>query len=121
MQALGVRYAMVRTDEAKREAREQAELELLDTVGPWEIYRVADSEVVEALTVQPVVVAPATATGASATWSWARAGSSSPTSGWRCRPTTALTNGSGSRSRSKRGPDRARHQQVRSPGRRGGG
>ena len=58
MQDLGVRYAMVRTDEAKREAREQAELELLDTVGPWEIYRVADSEVVEALTVQPVVVAP---------------------------------------------------------------
>ena len=47
---------MVRTDEAKREAREQEELELLDTVGPWEIYRVADSEVVEALTVQPVVV-----------------------------------------------------------------
>jgi len=57
LQSLGVRYAMVRTDEAKREAREQEELVLLDTVGPWEIYRVADSEVVVPLQVQPVVVA----------------------------------------------------------------
>jgi hypothetical protein len=56
LQDLGVRYAMVRTDAAKGEAQDQDDLTLLDTVGPWEIYRVADSDVVEALTVQPVVV-----------------------------------------------------------------
>jgi hypothetical protein len=56
LQALGVRYAMVRTDEAKREAREQPELTLLATVGPWEIYQVADSDIVVPLDVQPVVV-----------------------------------------------------------------
>ncbi len=57
LQDLGVRYAMVRTDEAKREAREHPDLTLLETVGPWEIYRVAGAEIVEPLTVQPVVVA----------------------------------------------------------------
>jgi hypothetical protein len=56
LQALGVRYAMVRTEEAKREAREQPELTLLNTVGPWEIYEVADSDIVVPLDVQPVVV-----------------------------------------------------------------
>ena len=56
LQALGVRYLMVRTDEAKREAAEQAELTLLAESGPWEIYRVADSDVVVPLDVQPVVV-----------------------------------------------------------------
>ena len=39
LQALGVRYVMVRTDEAKREAAEQPELTLLAESGPWEIYR----------------------------------------------------------------------------------
>ena len=57
LQALGVRYAMVRTDEAKREAGNQGDLTLLAEVGPWEIYEVADSEVVVPLDVQPVVVA----------------------------------------------------------------
>jgi hypothetical protein len=56
LQALGVRYAMVRTPEAKREAREQPELTLLATSGPWEIYQVADSDIVVPLDVQPVVV-----------------------------------------------------------------
>ncbi len=56
LQALGVRYLMVRTDEAKREAQEQPELELLATSGPWEIYQVADSDIVVPLDVQPVVV-----------------------------------------------------------------
>jgi hypothetical protein len=56
LQALGARYAMVRTDEAKREARKQPELTLLATSGPWEIYEVADSDVVVPLDVQPVVV-----------------------------------------------------------------
>ena len=56
LQALGVRYVMVRTDEAKREAAEQDDLTLLAESGPWEIYRVADSDVVMPLAVQPVVV-----------------------------------------------------------------
>ena len=56
LQALGVRYVMVRTDEAKREAAEHDDLTLLAESGPWEIYRVADSDVVAPLAVQPVVV-----------------------------------------------------------------
>ena len=56
LQALGVRYVMVRTAEAKAEAAEQDELELLATSGPWEIYQVADSDIVVPLDVQPVVV-----------------------------------------------------------------
>ncbi len=57
LQALGVRYVMVRTDEAKRSAEAQPELTLLATSGPWEIFQVADSEIVQPLSVQPVVVA----------------------------------------------------------------
>ncbi len=56
LQALGVRYVMVRTDEAKREAEAQPELTLLATSGPWEIFQVADSDIVVPLDVQPVVV-----------------------------------------------------------------
>ena len=56
LQTLGVRYAMVRTEEAKREAGGHEDLTLLDTVGPWEIYQVADADVVVPLAVQPVVV-----------------------------------------------------------------
>jgi hypothetical protein len=56
LQALGVRYVMVRTAEAKREAAEQPELTLIAESGPWEIYRVADSDIVVPLDVQPVVV-----------------------------------------------------------------
>ena len=56
LQALGVRYVMVRTEEAKREAAEHEDLTLLAESGPWEIYQVADSEVVVPLDVQPVVV-----------------------------------------------------------------
>ena len=56
LQDLGVRYTMVRTDAAKREARLHDDLELLDTVGPWEIFQVADSDIVVPLDVQPVIV-----------------------------------------------------------------
>ena len=56
MADLGVRYLMVRTDEAKKEARANERLELIDTSGPWEIYELAEASFVEALTVQPVVV-----------------------------------------------------------------
>ena len=56
MQALGVRYLMVRTDEAKRAAEAQPALTKLAESGPWEIFQVADSDIVQPLTVQPVVV-----------------------------------------------------------------
>ena len=56
MRALGVRYAMVRTPEAKAQAAAQPELVLVASSGPWDIYEVTDSVVVEPLTVQPVVV-----------------------------------------------------------------
>ncbi len=56
LQALGVKYAMVRTAEAQREAALQPELQLVATSGPWEIYEVADADVVVPLDVQPVVV-----------------------------------------------------------------
>ena len=56
MHDLGVRYLMVRTDEAKAEARAQDDLELVTTSGPWEIFELRDASIVEPLTVQPVVV-----------------------------------------------------------------
>ncbi len=56
LQALGVRYVIVRTDEAKDQAATRPELTLLATSGPWEIYQVADSDIVEPLAVQPVIV-----------------------------------------------------------------
>ena len=56
LQALGVKYVMVFTEAAKREADAQPELGLVAQSGPWNIYRVADSDLVVPLTVQPVVV-----------------------------------------------------------------
>jgi hypothetical protein len=57
---LGVRYAMVRTPEAKAEAAVQSDLKLVASSGPWEIYEVQDWALVTALDVQPVVVTPRT-------------------------------------------------------------
>jgi hypothetical protein len=56
MHDLGVRYLMVRTDKAKAEAAAQPDLQLVTTSGPWEIYELRGAAIVEALTVQPVVV-----------------------------------------------------------------
>lgn len=56
LQKLGVRYVMVFTEAAKREADAQPELSLAAQSGPWNIYAVADSDLVVPLTVQPVVV-----------------------------------------------------------------
>ena len=56
MRDLGVRYLMVRTDPAKSEAASREELELVASSGPWEIYELRGSAIVEPLTVQPVVV-----------------------------------------------------------------
>jgi hypothetical protein len=56
LQDLGVRYAMVRTDEAKAQAAAQPELTLVAQSAPWDIYEVADADLVEGLEYQPVVV-----------------------------------------------------------------
>ena len=53
---LGVRYAMVRTPEAKAEAAAQPGLSLVAIAAPWEIYEVADADIVVPLATQPVVV-----------------------------------------------------------------
>ncbi|MGB0114590.1 MAG: hypothetical protein WBP59_15335, partial [Ilumatobacteraceae bacterium] len=56
MHDLGVRYLMVRTAVAKREADAQPELTLITTSDPWNIYELTDAAIVEPLTVQPVVI-----------------------------------------------------------------
>jgi hypothetical protein len=56
LQSLGVRYVMVFTEAARNQADTQPELTLVRTVGPWNIYAVAGSDVVEPLAMQPVVV-----------------------------------------------------------------
>ena len=58
LQELGVRYVMVRTDGARSRAAAQSELTLVGESYPWEIYEVADSDLVVPLSVQPVVVNP---------------------------------------------------------------
>ena len=56
LQALGVRYLMVRSDEAKAQAAAQPELSFVASSTPWDIYLVQDSEIVQPLAIQPVVV-----------------------------------------------------------------
>ncbi len=59
LQALGVRYAMVRSPEAKAEAAGQPDLQYITTSAPWDIYLVEGSDIVVPLDTQPVVVEPA--------------------------------------------------------------
>lgn len=56
LQKLGIKYLMVFTQAAKDQADTRGDLTLVAESGPWKIYRVADSDVVVPLTVQPVVV-----------------------------------------------------------------
>ena len=56
LQTLGVNYLMVFTEAAIAQANGNADLTLIDSAGPWRIYAVAHSDLVEGLTVQPVVV-----------------------------------------------------------------
>jgi hypothetical protein len=56
LQSLGVKYVMVFTDKAREQADAQPELTLVRTVGPWNIYTVTGTELVEPLAMQPVVV-----------------------------------------------------------------
>ncbi len=58
MQKMGINYLMVFTEVARENAAARGELTLIAEVGPWDIYEVADSPLVQPLTVQPVVVNP---------------------------------------------------------------
>jgi hypothetical protein len=55
-QALGVRYVMLRTPEAIAQADEQPELTPIAESGPWRVFLLEDTSIVEPLDVQPVVV-----------------------------------------------------------------
>ncbi|MFM7253563.1 MAG: hypothetical protein ACKO27_10930, partial [Ilumatobacteraceae bacterium] len=56
LQKMGIRYLMVFTADARREADANDDLTLVDEAGPWNIYEVADSDLVVPLDIQPVVV-----------------------------------------------------------------
>jgi len=56
LQLLGVRYYMALSPAAKSAADENADLSYLRDSGPWSIYEVADSELVEPLDYEPAVV-----------------------------------------------------------------
>ena len=69
LQLLGVRYYMALSDEAKTQARQEPDLRLMATSGPWsvsystgakqrtwEIYEVAGSDIVSGLSNEPVVM-----------------------------------------------------------------
>lgn len=58
MHDLGVRYFLAYTDDAKQEADARPELVSLGDVGPWRVYELGSARLVEALTVEPVVIEP---------------------------------------------------------------
>ena len=55
LQMMGVRYYMAVTDETVRQAVDEPDLELIAISGPWRIFEVADSEIVEAVDFEPAV------------------------------------------------------------------
>jgi hypothetical protein len=58
LQTLGVKYLMVFTEAAKKQADTNSDLTKVGSVGPWNVYQVAGSDLVVPLTEQPVVVNP---------------------------------------------------------------
>lgn len=56
MRMMGIRYFMGYTTEAIAKADEQPELTKVGTSGPWHLYELTDTAIVEPLAVQPVVV-----------------------------------------------------------------
>jgi hypothetical protein len=58
LQKMGIKYLMVFTSKAKTQADTRSDLTLVRQSGPWKIYTVSESPVVQPLTVQPVVVNP---------------------------------------------------------------
>ena len=57
MRQLGIRYYMAFTPEAIESARGQADLVEVASSGPWRVYEIADTTIVEPLATEPVVVA----------------------------------------------------------------
>jgi hypothetical protein len=56
MRMMGIRYYMGYTPEAIAKADEQPDLTKVGTSGPWHLYEIADTSIVEPLAIQPVVV-----------------------------------------------------------------
>jgi hypothetical protein len=56
MQLMGVRYYMALSESAKRQADGNADLSYLFDTGPWSVYEVQDSQLVEPLRYEPAVV-----------------------------------------------------------------
>ena len=56
MRSLGVRYFMAYTAEAIAQADKQSDLQQVAVSGPWHIYEIANTTLVEPLTTRPVVV-----------------------------------------------------------------
>ena len=56
MRSLGIRYYMAFTPEAVSKASAVPDLREVATTGPWHVYEIADTSLVEPLDVQPVVV-----------------------------------------------------------------
>jgi hypothetical protein len=56
LQLMGVRYYLATTEQAITAARANADLTELDTSGPWVIFQVADSDIVQPLDHEPAVL-----------------------------------------------------------------
>ncbi|MDP4929307.1 MAG: 6-pyruvoyl-tetrahydropterin synthase-related protein [Ilumatobacteraceae bacterium] len=56
MRTMGIRYYMGYTPEAIAKADEQPDLTKVGTSGPWHLYEITDTAIVEPLSVQPVVI-----------------------------------------------------------------
>ncbi len=56
LQLMGVKYYLALSDKAKTEARGNPDLVPISSSGPWEIFEVANSDLVEPLAAEPVVV-----------------------------------------------------------------
>ncbi|HEX8802793.1 MAG TPA: hypothetical protein VF743_01330, partial [Acidimicrobiales bacterium] len=56
LQMLGVRYYMATSDQAVAAARQQPELTEIATSGPWVVFEVADSDVVQPLAYEPAIL-----------------------------------------------------------------
>lgn len=56
MRLLGVRYLMAFTPEAVAQADAQNDLTQIESSGPWRVYEIADTSLVEPLEIRPVVV-----------------------------------------------------------------
>lgn len=56
LEALGVRYVMLRTKAANDDVANRDDIEPVAESGPWTVYELVDHDIVEPMTVQPVVV-----------------------------------------------------------------